>query len=558
MAYAENYQFATAPETPIVNTVAGNGKVTLYWDSAAEYSFDPLSGHDFEGYRIYRSTDAMWKDMKSINDTYGNKVYSVPIAQFDLDNDYSGFFPDENRGFMYPLGENTGLTHSFTDTTVTNGIRYYYAVVSYDRGSTSYGIPPTECPIILDINQVGEVEKKGTNVVEVTPGSNVTGMPEPPEGSFPIDRISGLASGTAYYNIPVSHDMKGEHSYRITFRDTAYVDTMGSGSTIVECYSFDLFSLTENSYVTRTNRDIPVPMVMDGLQIVFDGPKKLEFDEISSDWSRKDIVPFYFDLYRDADDNIVGTPIVGDFLVEFGDIGIDNSEAYVTETGLDLPAKPVNFTIINMSTGKNVPFAFHERDTRKLGEGAFSFYYKHRTDEIILLKPTEPDTGYVSSWHLKFEPTAHAPADSTLPQLGDFLRVYFSKPFTKADTLMFTTPPAPEFDESLIAEGLDNIEVVPNPYVVSNEFEPTNYYVQGRGDRHLHFVNLPPQCTIRIYTLSGQHVDTIEHDVGHLDRGEAIWDMTTKEEMDIGFGVYIYHVDAGKYGEKIGKFAVIK
>ena len=74
----------------------------------------------------------------------------------------------------------------------------------------------------------------------------------------------------------------------------------------------------------------------------------------------------------------------------------------------------------------------------------------------------------------------------------------------------------------------------------------------------MHFVNLPPQCTIRIYTLSGHHVDTIEHNVGHLDRGEAIWDMTTKEEMDIGFGIYIYHVDAGKYGEKIGKFAVIK
>jgi hypothetical protein len=28
--------------------------------------------------------------------------------------------------------------------------------------------------------------------------------------------------------------------------------------------------------------------------------------------------------------------------------------------------------------------------------------------------------------------------------------------------------------------------------------------------------------------------------------------------MDIGFGVYIYHVDAGELGTKVGKFAVIK
>ena len=123
---------------------------------------------------------------------------------------------------------------------------------------------------------------------------------------------------------------------------------------------------------------------------------------------------------------------------------------------------------------------------------------------------------------------------------------------------MFTTPEAPQFDESLILTSLEHIQVVPNPYVVTNEFEPTNYYVQGHGDRHLHFVNLPPKCSIRIYTLSGQHVKTIEHDVGIADRGEAIWDMTTKEAMDIGFGVYIYHVDAGEHGEKIGKFAVIK
>jgi hypothetical protein len=558
MAYAENYQFATAPETPTVSAVAGDGQVTLYWDSKAEFSIDPLIGPDFEGYRIYRSTDALWNDMKPITDSFGNPVYRVPAAQFDLDNEYQGYFPVETRGVMFNLGENTGITHSFIDTTVTNGIRYYYAVASYDRGSTSYGVPPTECPIILDINQVGEVEKKGINVVVVTPGADVTGMPEPPAGSYPIERVSGFANGSAYYDIVLPHEMKSQHSYRISFTDTAYVDTLGAATSVFKPATLSLFDITENSFVVKNDINVHFPLVMDGLQIHFDAPEKLEFDAVNSKWSRNDILPFTFDLYRDDDDNIIGDPIIGDFLIEFGEIGIDTSEAFVSATNRDLPPKAVNFTITNIATGEKIPFAFYEWDRITLGEGAFTIRYVNRSDEIILLKPTVPDTGYVSSWQLLLVTAASRPDEESLPQSGDYLQIFYNKPFTKSDTLVFTTPEAPQFDESLIPAGLDYIQVVPNPYVVTNEFEPTNYYVQGRGDRHLHFVNLPPKCTIRIYTLSGQHVNTIEHDVGYTDRGEAIWDMTTKEAMDIGFGVYIYHVDAGKHGEKIGKFAVIK
>ena len=112
--------------------------------------------------------------------------------------------------------------------------------------------------------------------------------------------------------------------------------------------------------------------------------------------------------------------------------------------------------------------------------------------------------------------------------------------------------------EALAKSDLDKIRVVPNPYVVTNEFEPINYYDQGRGDRAIHFVNLPTQCTIRIYTVSGQLIDVIEHDTDIYGRGEVVWDMMSKENMDIGFGVYVYHVDAGKLGKKMGKFAIIK
>ncbi|GIT74928.1 MAG: hypothetical protein Ct9H300mP29_9220 [Candidatus Neomarinimicrobiota bacterium] len=52
-------------------------------------------------------------------------------------------------------------------------------------------------------------------------------------------------------------------------------------------------------------------------------------------------------------------------------------------------------------------------------------------------------------------------------------------------------------------------------------------------------------------------VKTIDH-YSSFDNGQAFWDLTTKDNFPIAYGVYIYHVDAGKLGEKIGRLAVIK
>jgi hypothetical protein len=65
------------------------------------------------------------------------------------------------------------------------------------------------------------------------------------------------------------------------------------------------------------------------------------------------------------------------------------------------------------------------------------------------------------------------------------------------------------------------------------------------------------QCTIRIYTIEGELVDTIEH-MADFDDGTAEWDMLTKDNLDISYGVYVYHIDASGVGEIVGKFAVIK
>jgi len=116
---------------------------------------------------------------------------------------------------------------------------------------------------------------------------------------------------------------------------------------------------------------------------------------------------------------------------------------------------------------------------------------------------------------------------------------------------------APYLDPEKAKADIDLIRVVPNPYIVANSWEPQNPYSSGRGPRELHFIHLPPKCTIKIFNVRGQLVQTLEHDEP-LWNGTEIWDMQTKDLLDISYGVYIYHVDAGETGQKIGKFAVIK
>jgi len=129
---AENaWNGSNPPASPEVQAFSGDGKVTITWNSAAENSIDNINGQqDFEGYKIYRSTDQGRSWGEVVTDSRGNFKSFQPLAQFDLNNDITGNDPISN---MY-LGKDTGLKHTFVDSTVVNGIEYWYAVTAYDQG----------------------------------------------------------------------------------------------------------------------------------------------------------------------------------------------------------------------------------------------------------------------------------------------------------------------------------------------------------------------------------------------------------------------------------------
>ena len=152
------------------------------------------------------------------------------------------------------------------------------------------------------------------------------------------------------------------------------------------------------------------------------------------------------------------------------------------------------------------------------------------------------------------------PNDSFLvynePQPGDTAFIIVEKPFLPEDIYQFTTV-SPYIDIQQAKDALDKIKVVPNPYYATTAFEGQNTFTSGRGPREIQFRNLPQQCTIRIFTISGELVKTIHHSES-INFGTGKWDLLTKDNLTAAYGIYVYHIEAAGIGEKIGKVAIIK
>lgn len=103
---------------------------------------------------------------------------------------------------------------------------------------------------------------------------------------------------------------------------------------------------------------------------------------------------------------------------------------------------------------------------------------------------------------------------------------------------------------------LDRIRVVPNPYIISAAWDEARLGNTPFGEpiRNLAFTNLPSPCTVKIYTVDGDLVNTLEHEGGS---GRLEWNLLTEERRPVVSGIYFYHVKSD-LGEKIGRFAVVR
>ncbi len=117
-----------------------------------------------------------------------------------------------------------------------------------------------------------------------------------------------------------------------------------------------------------------------------------------------------------------------------------------------------------------------------------------------------------------------------------------------------------------VAESLGlEVSVYPNPYKISANYRGRQYEDPNREgwterDRRIHFVNLPSEATIKIFSLDGDLVREIEHYEGapfsHTD-SKAYWDLISKNTQAVVSGIYLYTIES-EQGTDIGKLVIIK
>ena len=80
-------------------------------------------------------------------------------------------------------------------------------------------------------------------------------------------------------------------------------------------------------------------------------------------------------------------------------------------------------------------------------------------------------------------------------------------------------------------------------------------FIPSRGDnKEITFTEISPLCTIKIYTLNGELVSTIEHTSGETSHS---WDVTNDSGDRLASGVYLYLIKNDK-NKKKGKLIIIR
>ncbi len=636
-----DYRFAQPPTKPTVTAVAEDGRVTLFWDTKSEESVDPLTGEkDFQGYKVYRSRDYTFADVFTITDGQGNPFLGKGLGQWDLDDSLSGFHPVEypGRAVKFYLGNNSGLVHQFVDSTVTNGIKYYYAVVAYDGGTDE--IPPTENKAIIRIDPITSVLTFETNTVQVTPGSPSSGFGEAEAGiGGKPDQIIGNSTGVMNITILDELDVK-DKTFEIDFinevtysvydvtgiedqfvgKDTVFTDlkmanvsastvvVTDEGSNVIDPSKYiinevfgkirgtnegdlpegEVFNASYNYYPISASIAIDSSdsnPVFDGMRLFVQNDdldlsqEKSKWDDAVNTniidsvlWSLSNADYFGNHVQYRADWEVTWVDLA-DTVADGSWINGDSVIAYPSGQLASIPFNVINISEVD-EDGNYVKGNYLLDETKTpatMNNGKWDW------GEGLILRPTVPvganDVSYLMRFSLRPDTTLYDTTfladypdsvdyidttvtkfDPVYPKEGDRYYVKTNKPFATGDQYKYDSKAA-EITKAKVKASLDDIFVVPNPYVAYSLSEEPGRLPESRGEREIQFRNLPQECTIRIYTITAELVAEIyKNDLTSM----ATWDLLSYEGHRIAYGVYVYHIEVPNVGETIGRIGVIK
>jgi hypothetical protein len=453
-----------------------------------------------------------------------------------------GYVPSDDMvwritGFLEtPEGDDSELAHAYVDTGLTNGVTYYYDVIAYD-------FQPFASPRSLE---------NGLKGIPATPHSNAAGYS--PAVVLAVGHTSGQSDGSVTAEVVDPLSVTG-HDYKVTFDD--------SDPSNIVWHLIDITETPEDTVLKdQTNQAGDDDyLVADGILVRVSGPNFniksiVEVQNAAGPVDPPDNVGYSWnsthEFYVSSDQGSNFTRMNWQHLIGIDDwefrFTADGSEYYSWADDSKWPNR-CPFEVWNIGPGT----ADDDSDDKRIqiftldDDGSGDWSPGDRIYPCEREYPTEPlpdpaEYSFPAEFHIgRILFNAGVPATNTV------VRFITNKPNASTDVFTFSTRAA-LIDEDLV--DLDQIKVVPNPYIVRNNWE------RSRDYSVIAFTHLPDKCTIRIYTLAGDHLRTLEHESDTFD-GNENWNLLTKNRQKIAAGIYIYHVES-PYGEAIGKFAVVR
>ncbi len=582
-----NYLGPNAPPSPTVQAFSEDHRITVTWDGLeAESARDLLSGKlDFEGYRVYRSQDfgITWGD--PITDERGNLIGFVPVAQYDLDNSISGKDPNSN----FYLGNNSGLKHTFVDSSVVNGREYWYSVTSYDRGDVTTGLPALESsrgvtpdePNVVQVVPVGSASD--LNVIPISDADSIAPLGGPCDSRLTIQILDPtLLTG---------------HRYRVTFNDVGRV-IQASDQAEADTFFTTTFNLIDITTQDTLLQNYPLldksednSPVVEGFRILARdtepavtllGWTRVNNDTCTYAWRVTNFDTFATHPWREppavysSDDYRITVDYspVGGSMVQWYDVynGEDQDTAVHLPIRIEMITDPDNPVEIGSQSWLgdyeiHSDAGWHDSHYSPLGwdlepGGAGynpNYPWEYIWPDVLLLeqKLVNPDTNWERSVGVKLF-TLNFPTDflsqgglpkqipALKPSQGDEFTIRTRKLFRSAVYFEFETHP-PEMGSRQY--DLSQIKVVPNPFIVRAGWESSQF--EGR----LQFTNLPGECEISIFSTAGDHIKTLYHQ-GFSN--SEYWNLQNDSNVNVAYGLYVFVVKTPDGKKHTGKFVVIR
>ena len=117
--------------------------------------------------------------------------------------------------------------------------------------------------------------------------------------------------------------------------------------------------------------------------------------------------------------------------------------------------------------------------------------------------------------------------------------------------------PEVKIEENQITDAMmDQINVVPNPYYLTHQGQKSPY-----DSKKIYFTRLPKRCSIYIYTLTGDLIQTIEHNEFTSPAPDKVgvdaWDLLSSNQQRVQSQMMIALIRTPDGAETVKKFTVV-